>query len=79
MILHDYYYDYDIREAHFEFILPEDDEHVIRVLDLPYHDLEFYTSDILDEETLFYMTDSFVKDILDNYIKERGLPSETYF
>lgn len=79
MILHDYYYDYDIRTAHFVFIMSEDDAHVIRVLDLQFHDLEYYSSEIIDEEMLFYMTDGFVKDIIDNYIKERGLPSETYF
>lgn len=79
MILHDYYYDYDTQKAHFEFIMPKDDDNIIRVLDLDYHDLEYYSSDILEEDMLFYMTDSFVKDILDNYIKDKGLPSETYF
>lgn len=79
MILYDYYYDYDIKTAHFEFIIPEDGEHVIRVLDLEYPDLEMYSSEIIDEDTLLYMTDNFVKDILENYISENGLPSETYY
>lgn len=79
MILHDYYYDYDIRTGHFEFLLKEDGVDVIRELNLSYDDIIYYATDIVDDDLLFYMTDSFVKDLINNYIKERGMPPSTYF
>jgi hypothetical protein len=79
MILHDYYYDYDLKQGHFEFFMNKEELNTIYELDLEYGDIIYYSPDIVDDDMLFYMTDSFVKELLENYIKINGLPESTYF
>jgi len=48
-----------------------------RILELDYDDIEYYSPEIIDESDMDDIDENFVKDLVNQYLKENDLPSET--
>lgn len=78
MKLLNYYYDDIAQILSIEFSLKEDKDDFYRSLELSFSDIEMYSPDIIDENDLQDINKSFVKDVLNEYLKENELPEQQF-
>lgn len=76
MTIHDYYYNEDSGRLYVEFSTRKDRDKFYRVLELEYDEVEFYSPDIITEEDLLDIDESYIIEILNEYLKENELPDE---
>lgn len=79
MKLINYYYDDINRLLTIDFSLKEDKDEFYRSLEMDYSDIEFYSPDIIDEDDLDNIDKSFIKDLLNEYLKENDPPEQLLF
>ena len=72
----EYYYNDDNRGLYVEFSTDGDGDSFYRVLQLNYEDIEYYSPEIVDELDLVDMDEDFIKDLIEQYLKENDLPEE---
>jgi hypothetical protein len=72
----EYYYNDDNRGLYVEFSTDKDGDSFYRVLQLNYEDIEYYSPEIVDELDLVDMDEDFIKDLIEQYLKENDLPEE---
>lgn len=77
MTIHEFYYNEHSRRLYVEFSTKEDSDKFYRILELDYDDIEYYSPEIIDESDMDDIDDNFVKDLVNQYLKENDLPSET--
>ena len=70
----EYYYNDDNRGLYVEFSTDKDGDSFYRVLQLNYEDIEYYSPEIVDELDLVDMDEDFIKDLIEQYLKENDLP-----
>jgi hypothetical protein len=70
----DFYYNEDREQLYIEFSTKEDKDDYYRILELEYSDIEYYSPDIIDKRDILNMTKSFIKDVIEQYLKENDLP-----
>ena len=71
----DFYYNEDEKRMTIQFSTKRNSD-LYRVLELSYHDVTFYSSDIIDEDDLSDASEDFIKDLIENYSNENDLPQE---
>ena len=76
MKLINYYYDEINRIFSIDFSLKEDGEDFYRTLDLSYLDVEYYSPEIISEYDLIKTNKIFVKELLNEYLKENDPPEQ---
>lgn len=76
MIIHEYYYNDNNRRLYVEFSTKEDGDKFYRVLELGFDDIVYYSPEIIDEMDLEEIDEDFIKDVINQYIIENGLPEE---
>lgn len=76
MRIHDFYYNDDTRRLYIEFSIKSDYDKFYRILDLDYTEIEYYSPDIIIESDLVDVDESFIIDLINQYIKENDLPDE---
>lgn len=76
MTIHEYYYNEDNRRLYVEFSTKKDGDRFYRVLELGYEEIEFYSPDIIIEEDLVEIEESFIIDVISEYLKDNELPDE---
>ncbi len=76
MKLINYYYDDVNRFLTIEFSLTEDKDEFYRSLELEYSDIEYYSPDIIDEDDLLNIDKTFIKDLVNEYLKENEPPEQ---
>ena len=76
MKIHEFYYNEDSRRLYVEFSTKTDGDKFYRVLDLDYSDVEYYSPEIITEIDLIDVGESFIIDLINQYIKENDLPDE---
>ena len=76
MKIHEFYYNEDSRRLYVEFSTKTDGDKFYRVLDLDYSDVEYYSPEIITEIDLIDVEESFIIDLINQYIKENDLPDE---
>jgi|GEM_PF-2051900 len=78
MKLLNYYYDDISQILSIEFSLREDGDNFYRALSLEYSDIEYYSPIIFDDEDLSDLEESFVSDILDEYLNQNDPPEQQF-
>ena len=78
MKLLNYYYDDISQILSIEFSLREDGDNFYRALSLEYSDIEYYSPIIFDDEVLSDLEESFVSDILDEYLNQNDPPEQQF-
>lgn len=76
MIVHEFYYNEDNRRLYVEFSTRKDKDKFYRVLELDYDEIEFYSPDIIIEDDLTDIDESFIIDVITEYLKDNDLPDE---
>jgi hypothetical protein len=76
MTIHDFYYNEDNGRLYVEFSTRKDRDKFYRVLELDFEDVEFYSPDIITEEDLTDIDESYIIEIITEYLKENELPDE---
>lgn len=76
MKLLNYYYDDASKYLSIDFSMKEDGEDFYRSLEMVFSDVEFYSPDIIDERDLSDIDNSFVNDLLKEYLKENDPPEQ---
>jgi hypothetical protein len=76
MTIHDYFYNEDNRRLYVEFSTRKDGDRFYRVLELGYEEIELYSPDIIIEEDLLEIEESFIIDVISEYLKDNDLPDE---
>lgn len=72
----EYDYDDDHRRLSVEFSTDDDGDTFYRVLQLRYDEVEYYSPQIIDEVDLEDIDEDFIKDLIEQYLKENDLPEE---
>ena len=78
MKLLNYYYDDICQILSIEFSLREDGDNFYRALSMEYSDIEYYSPIIFDDEDLSDLEESFVSDILDEYLNQNDPPEQQF-
>jgi len=78
MKLLNYYYDDINRYLLIEFSIKEDGDDFYRSLELPFSDIEYYSPDIIDDDDLLSIENTFVKDLLKEYLKDNDAPEQLF-
>ena len=76
MRIHDFYYNDDTRRLYVEFSIESDYDKFYRILDLDYTEVEYYSPDIITEEDLVDVDNSFIVDLITQYLEENDLPDD---
>ena len=76
MIIHEFYYNENSRRLYVEFSTNEDGDKFYRILELDYEDVEYYSPEIIEESDMDIIDEDFVKDLIDQYLKENEPPAE---
>jgi len=76
MKLINYYYDEDNRLLSIEFSLNEDGDDFYRSLEMECEDIIFYSPDIVNDYDLSDIDKTFVKDLLNEYLKQNEPPEQ---
>jgi hypothetical protein len=79
MKLINYYYDDVNRFLTIDFSLKEDKDEFYRSLEMEYSDIEYYSPDIIDEDDLVNIDKSFIKDLINEYLKQNEPPEQLLF
>jgi hypothetical protein len=78
MRIHEFYYDENTKRLYVEFSTKEDGDKFYRVLDLVYSDVEYYSPEIITEDELSEIDESFIIDLIEQYLNENDLPDEIF-
>lgn len=78
MKIHEFYYDENTKRLYVEFSTKEDGDKFYRVLDLVYSDIEYYSPEIITEDELSEIDESFIIDLIEQYLNENDLPDEIF-
>lgn len=70
----EFYYDEERGQLYIEFSIKQDKGDYYRILELEYHDIEYYSPVIIVKSDLLNMSKSFIKDVIEQYLKENDLP-----
>jgi len=76
MKIHEYYYNEDNRRLYVEFSTKEDGDQFYRAIELGYEEIELYSPDIINEEDLMEIEESFIIEVISEYLKDNRLPDE---
>lgn len=76
MKLINYYYDDISQILSIEFSLLEDKDDFYRSLELEFSDIEFYSPDIVNEDDMYDIDKTFVKDLLKEYLNQNDPPEQ---
>ena len=76
MKLINYYYDEVNRLLSIEFSLNEDGDDFYRSLEMECEDIIFYSPDIVNDNDLSDIDKTFVKDLLNEYLKQNEPPEQ---
>lgn len=76
MIIHEFYYNENSRRLYVEFSTKEDRDKFYRILELDYEDVEYYSPEIIEESDMDIIDEEFVKDLINQYLKENDPPTE---
>jgi hypothetical protein len=76
MKIHDYFYSEDTKRLYVEFSTKKDGDKFYRILDLDYSEVEYYSPEIINENDLLELNESFVIDLINSFITENDLPDE---
>jgi hypothetical protein len=78
MRIHEFYYDENTKRLYVEFSTKEDGDKFYRILDLVYGDVEYYSPEIITEDELSEIDESFIIDLIEQYLNENDLPDEIF-
>ncbi len=76
MKIHEFYYNEDTRRLYVEFSTKNDADKFYRVLELDFSEIEYYSPDIIFEEDLIEIDESFLIELLTQYLNDNDLPEE---
>ncbi len=76
MKIHEFYYNEDTRRLYVEFSTKNDEDKFYRVLELDFSEIEYYSPDIIVEEDLIEIDESFLIELLTQYLNDNDLPEE---
>lgn len=76
MKIHEFYYNEDNKILYVEFSTKNDGDKVYRILELTYSDVEYYSPEIITEDDVIDLEESFLIELLNEYLKENDLPEE---
>lgn len=79
MKLINYYYDDVNRFLTIDFSLKEDRDEFYRSLEMVYSDIEYYSPDIIYEDDLVNIDRLFIKDLINEYLKQNEPPEQLLF
>jgi hypothetical protein len=72
----EYYYNDNKRRLYVEFSTKEDGDDFYRVLELEFEDIEYYSPTMFYESDLEDLDESFIVDLLEQYLIDNDLPEE---
>lgn len=76
MKIHEYYYNDETKRLYVEFSTKNDGDKFYRILDLDFSEIEYYSPEIIVEEDLEDIDESFIKELINQYLEENDLPEE---
>jgi hypothetical protein len=76
MNIHEYYYNEETKRLYVEFSTKKDKDKFYRILELDFKDVEYYSPDIINEEDMVDIDESFLKELINQYGSENDLPPE---
>lgn len=78
MTIHQCYYNENSKSLYIEFSTKEDSDQFYRVLELDYKEVKYYSPTIVSNSDLYDCEESFLIDLIEQYISENDLPDERY-
>lgn len=78
MIIHQCYYNENSKSLYIEFSTKKDSDQFYRVLELDYKEVQYYSPIIITKEDLRECDESFLIDLIEQYLTENDLPEERY-
>ena len=78
MKIHEYYYNDETKRLYVEFSTKKDGDKFYRILDLDFSEIEYYSPEIIIEEDLEDIDESFIKELINQYLEENDLPEEIF-
>jgi hypothetical protein len=72
----EYYYNDNNRILYVEFSTKEDGDSFYRVLKLDFEEVEYYSPEIISEDEMEDIDEDFIKELIEQYLKENDLPEE---
>jgi hypothetical protein len=76
MKIHEYYYNEETKRLYVEFSTKKDGDKFYRRLELDFSEIEYYSPEIIIEEDLEDIDESFIKELINQYLEENDLPEE---
>lgn len=78
MKIHEYYYNDETKRLYVEFSTKKDGDKFYRILELDFSEIEYYSPEIIIEEDLEDIDESFIKELINQYLEENDLPEEIF-
>lgn len=72
----EHYYNDNNRILYVEFSTKEDGDSFYRVLKLDFEEVEYYSPEIISEDEMEDIDEDFIKELIEQYLKENDLPEE---
>jgi hypothetical protein len=72
----EYYYNDNNRILYVEFSTNDDGDSFYRVLKLVFEEVEYYSPEIITEDEMENIDEDFIKELIEQYLKENDLPEE---
>lgn len=72
----EYYYNDNNRILYVEFSTKEDGDSFYRVLKLDFEEVEYFSPEIICEDEMEEIDEDFIKELIEQYLKENDLPEE---
>jgi hypothetical protein len=72
----EYYYNDNNRILYVEFSTNDDGDSFYRVLKLVFEEVEYYSPEIISEDEMEDIDEDFIKELIEQYLKENDLPEE---
>ena len=69
-----FYYCENSQILNIEFSIKEDGDKFYRVLELSFSEIEYYSPEIITKHDLDELEESFIKDVISQYLLEKELP-----
>ena len=76
MKIRECFYNEDTRTLYVEFSTNEDGDDFYRELELEYWEIEYYSTEIVNERTLKKITEDYLVELLTEFLTENDLPKE---
>ena len=76
MKIRECFYNEDTRTLYVEFSTNEDGDDFYRELELEYWEIEYYSTEIVNERTLKKITEDYLIELLTEFLTENDLPKE---